>query len=237
MKIHIDAHIPICRGLGSSAALLVAGAMGANVLRGNKLSTQGLLNITNAMEGHPDNLAPAFLGGLTASMVDGGLPVSVSFPSTPGGNFWFSFRISPCPPPRPFRSAGAGQPPGRHLQHLPRRAGAQGAGAWGREAAAHRHAGQASPELPEKADSGLRKNRGAGAHRRRGLLSFRRRPHPAVHHPQPRAGREARQKAGQHHGASLADAAPARKFEGAHVLKADKSKTSYDLHIIRSFFF
>ena len=65
VKIHIAAHIPICRGLGSSAALLVAGAMGANVLRGNKLSTQGLLNITNAMEGHPDNLAPAFLGGLT----------------------------------------------------------------------------------------------------------------------------------------------------------------------------
>ena len=84
VKIHIDAQIPICRGLGSSAALLVAGAMGANVLRGNKLSTQGLLNITNAMEGHPDNLAPAFYGGLTASMVDGGLPVCVSFPLHPG---------------------------------------------------------------------------------------------------------------------------------------------------------
>ena len=83
VKIHIDAHIPICRGLGSSAALLVAGAMGANVLHGSRLSTQGLLNITNAMEGHPDNLAPAFLGGLTASMVDGGLPVSVSFPLHP----------------------------------------------------------------------------------------------------------------------------------------------------------
>jgi len=87
VKIHIDAHIPICRGLGSSAALLVAGAMGANVLRGNKLSTQGLLNITNAMEGHPDNLAPAFYGGLTASMVDGGLPVSVSFPLHPDWEF------------------------------------------------------------------------------------------------------------------------------------------------------
>ena len=83
VKIHIDAHIPICRGLGSSAALLVAGAMGANVLHGSRLSTQGLLNITNAMAGHPDNLAPAFLGGLTASMVDGGLPVSVSFPLHP----------------------------------------------------------------------------------------------------------------------------------------------------------
>jgi len=83
VKIHIDSNIPICRGLGSSAALLVAGAMGANVLRGNKLSTQGLLNITNAMEGHPDNLAPAFFGGLTASMVDNGLPVTVNFPLHP----------------------------------------------------------------------------------------------------------------------------------------------------------
>ncbi len=87
LKIHIDAHIPICRGLGSSAALLVAGAMGANILRGNKLSTQGLLNITNAMEGHPDNLAPAFRGGLTASMVDNGLPVTVNFPLHPDWEF------------------------------------------------------------------------------------------------------------------------------------------------------
>ncbi len=87
VKIHIDANIPVCRGLGSSAALLVAGAMGANVLRGNRLSTQGLLNITNAMEGHPDNLAPAFFGGLTASMVDNGLPVTVSFPLHPDWEF------------------------------------------------------------------------------------------------------------------------------------------------------
>ena len=87
VKIHIDANIPVCRGLGSSAALLVAGAIGANVLRGNRLSTQGLLNITNAMEGHPDNLAPAFYGGLTAAMVDNGLPVTVNFPLHPDWEF------------------------------------------------------------------------------------------------------------------------------------------------------
>ena len=87
VRIHIESQIPVCRGLGSSAALLVAGAMGANVLRGSKLSTQGLLNITNAMEGHPDNLAPAFYGGLTASMVDNGLPVTVNFPLHPDWEF------------------------------------------------------------------------------------------------------------------------------------------------------
>ena len=92
VKIHIDSQIPVCRGLGSSASLLVAGAMGANVLRGNRLSTQGLLNITNAMEGHPDNLAPAFYGGLTASMVDNGLPVTVNFPLHPD---WQIFALIP----------------------------------------------------------------------------------------------------------------------------------------------
>ena len=45
------------------------------------------MNITNAMEGHPDNLAPAFFGGLTASMVDNGLPVTVNFPLHPGWEF------------------------------------------------------------------------------------------------------------------------------------------------------
>ncbi len=92
VRIHIESQIPVCRGLGSSAALLVAGAMGANVLRGSRLSTQGLLNITNAMEGHPDNLAPAFYGGLTASMVDNGLPVTVNFPLHPG---WQIFALVP----------------------------------------------------------------------------------------------------------------------------------------------
>ena len=39
------------------------------------------------MEGHPDNLAPAFYGGRTASMVDNGLPVCVNFPLHPDWEF------------------------------------------------------------------------------------------------------------------------------------------------------
>ena len=50
VKIHIDAHIPICRGLGSSAALLVAGAMGANVLRGTSLYTREALTASVSVE-------------------------------------------------------------------------------------------------------------------------------------------------------------------------------------------
>ena len=67
--VHIDirADIPVCRGLGSSAAMLAAGAMAANALSGAKLSKAELLSIITPIEGHPDNLAPALFGGLVAS--------------------------------------------------------------------------------------------------------------------------------------------------------------------------
>lgn len=77
LHIHIDAQIPISRGLGSSAALLTAGVLGANALHGSPLSRQDLLELTNPIEGHPDNLAPAIFGGLTASMTHQGRPVTV----------------------------------------------------------------------------------------------------------------------------------------------------------------
>lgn len=80
VRIEIGGDIPVCRGLGSSAALLAAGAMAANCHMGEPLSREELLALTNAIEGHPDNLAPALFGGLTASMVAGGNPVRVSFP-------------------------------------------------------------------------------------------------------------------------------------------------------------
>lgn len=87
LHIHIDANIPISRGLGSSAALLAAGAMGANALCGGTLSKEELLAITTEIEGHPDNLAPAFYGGLVASMMNNGQPVCAPFPLWPDWHF------------------------------------------------------------------------------------------------------------------------------------------------------
>ena len=80
LKIHIQSDIPVSRGFGSSAALLVAGAMGANELYGGSLTREQLLAIVTRIEGHPDNLAPAIYGGLTASLMDGDTPVTRNFP-------------------------------------------------------------------------------------------------------------------------------------------------------------
>jgi homoserine kinase len=56
--------IPLGRGLGSSAAAIVGGAVAANALLGRPLDQQALLDLATDMEGHPDNVAPALLGGL-----------------------------------------------------------------------------------------------------------------------------------------------------------------------------
>ena len=72
--------IPISRGLGSSAALSVAGAAAADALYHLNLGREGILDAVTAVEGHPDNVAPAVYGGLTASMMDGTRAVTVNFP-------------------------------------------------------------------------------------------------------------------------------------------------------------
>ena len=67
--IRMEVKVPYASGLGSSAVLLCAGAMAANALHGSPLSRRELLNITTKIEGHPDNLAPAFFGGLSVSLM------------------------------------------------------------------------------------------------------------------------------------------------------------------------
>lgn len=60
-------HIPLARGLGSSSAALVGGLVGANLLLGGPLSMDDLVQIAVEMEGHPDNVVPALLGGFCVS--------------------------------------------------------------------------------------------------------------------------------------------------------------------------
>ena len=69
LKIDIKNNVPICRGLGSSSTLILAGVMAGNYLTNSNLSKQELLNIATQIEGHPDNLAPCIYGGLTASVM------------------------------------------------------------------------------------------------------------------------------------------------------------------------
>lgn len=63
--------IPISRGLGSSAACIVGGIMAANVLMGNILSIDEIINAAVEIEGHPDNIVPAIVGGMVISLVEG----------------------------------------------------------------------------------------------------------------------------------------------------------------------
>ena len=65
LKITQTNPIPMARGLG------------ANRMLGDVLNTQELLTLATSIEGHPDNVAPALLGGLTSSVFEDGKVYSV----------------------------------------------------------------------------------------------------------------------------------------------------------------
>jgi homoserine kinase len=69
---HLDCsnHIPLSSGLGSSAAAKLTGLLGANALLGAPLLREEILDLATEMEGHPDNVAPALLGGLVVSTIE-----------------------------------------------------------------------------------------------------------------------------------------------------------------------
>lgn len=69
--------IPMARGLGSSSSCIVAGILGANAMLGSKLTDRQMLTMATAIEGHPDNVAPAMLGGFVTSVFDEGQVYSV----------------------------------------------------------------------------------------------------------------------------------------------------------------
>ena len=75
LKITVHSQIPIARGLGSSASVIVGGLLAANELLGKPADEAALLSIATEVEGHPDNVTPAIVGGLvlTSSEDDGSI--------------------------------------------------------------------------------------------------------------------------------------------------------------------
>ncbi|NME81956.1 homoserine kinase [Clostridium sp. SM-530-WT-3G] len=62
--------VPISRGLGSSSTCIVGGLMGANEILGGRFSKDELLDMAVEIEGHPDNVAPAILGGMIVAVME-----------------------------------------------------------------------------------------------------------------------------------------------------------------------
>ena len=72
LVIKLTNHIPAARGLGSSASAIVGGLVAANRLAGDPFTPEKLLALATELEGHPDNVAPALLGGIIISVVQEG---------------------------------------------------------------------------------------------------------------------------------------------------------------------
>ena len=86
LKITIKTQIPISRGLGSSASVIVGGLIAANELLGRPADEKVLMSIATEIEGHPDNITPAFTGGITmASWEEDG---SVIYRKLPWNDEW-----------------------------------------------------------------------------------------------------------------------------------------------------
>ncbi len=61
--------IPVGSGLGSSSSAIIAGLLGANAIFDNPIPRNELLRMAVDIEGHPDNVAPALLGGLVLGVL------------------------------------------------------------------------------------------------------------------------------------------------------------------------
>lgn len=70
LKITIRTQIPIARGLGSSASVIIGGLVAANELLGRPADEAVLLSIATEIENHPDNLTPALVGGFVISSLE-----------------------------------------------------------------------------------------------------------------------------------------------------------------------
>ena len=80
LHLALTMDIPLSRGLGSSSSAIIGGLLAANHLTGNTLSREALLAMAVEIEGHPDNVTPALMGGLTLSYTAEGRQQYLSLP-------------------------------------------------------------------------------------------------------------------------------------------------------------
>lgn len=71
IKLSITLGFPLSSGLGSSATAIVGGLVGANWLAGSPLNQEEVMQLAIAIEGHPDNVVPALLGGCRLAVSQG----------------------------------------------------------------------------------------------------------------------------------------------------------------------
>ncbi len=88
LALTIDADLPVSGGLGSSSTCIVAGIMAANEIGGFEMSQEDILRLATAMEGHPDNVAPAILGGFVSAVVQDDLVFWHRHPISPRVSFY-----------------------------------------------------------------------------------------------------------------------------------------------------
>jgi homoserine kinase len=68
VRIETVARYPSARGMGASASAIVAGLVGGRAYGGLELDDDALAALAVEIEGHPDNVLPALLGGLVLSL-------------------------------------------------------------------------------------------------------------------------------------------------------------------------
>jgi homoserine kinase len=83
LTIHCINRIPLGSGMGSSAAAVLTGLLGANALLDFPLTQEEILKCAIKFEGHPDNIAAALYGGLILAANDGGQIITHRYPVAP----------------------------------------------------------------------------------------------------------------------------------------------------------
>ena len=73
-------HVPLSSGMGSSSAAILTGLLAGNALLDEPFSREEILNFASEMEGHPDNVAPALLGGLVVAIINEGQVIARQIP-------------------------------------------------------------------------------------------------------------------------------------------------------------